>query len=105
MGLGHIDYYMLKPWRSPDELFHRTLSEFIHEWSQAGSYGAQEIAVVCEKLSPRAHELQTLLARNGVPHVFHLRDSEQGRRRYARASGQARLAPFRHAGQCPQGEK
>jgi thioredoxin reductase (NADPH) len=80
MALGHIDYYLLKPWRSPDELFHRTLSEFIHEWSQAGSYGPREVAVVGEQLSPRAHELQTLLARNGVPHVFHLRDSEQGRR-------------------------
>ena len=36
---GQIDYYLLKPWRSPDELFHRTLSEFIHEWAQAGSFG------------------------------------------------------------------
>src|ERR671910_296463 len=42
MALGHIDYYLLKPWRSPDELFHRTLSEFIHEWSQAGSYGPRD---------------------------------------------------------------
>lgn len=25
MGLGHIDYYVLKPWRSPDEFFHRTV--------------------------------------------------------------------------------
>ena len=39
MALGQIDYYLLKPWRSPDELFHRTLSEFIHEWAQAGSFG------------------------------------------------------------------
>src|ERR687898_1676723 len=80
MALGHIDYYLLKPWRSPDELFHRTLSEFIHEWSQAGSYGPREVAVVGEQWAPRAHELRTLLARNGVPHVFHPRDSEQGSR-------------------------
>ena len=34
MALGHIDYYLMKPWRSPDEFFHRTISEFIHEWSR-----------------------------------------------------------------------
>ena len=36
MALGQIDYYVLKPWRMPDELFHRTLGEFLHEWSRAG---------------------------------------------------------------------
>jgi thioredoxin reductase (NADPH) len=34
MTLGHIDYYVLKPWRSPDELFHRTITVFLHEWSR-----------------------------------------------------------------------
>ena len=32
MALGHIDYYVLKPWASPDEFFHRTITEFLHEW-------------------------------------------------------------------------
>ena len=32
MALGHIDYYVLKPWGSPDEFFHRTITEFLHEW-------------------------------------------------------------------------
>ena len=35
MALGHIDYYVLKPWRSPDELFHRTVAELVHEWSRS----------------------------------------------------------------------
>ena len=35
MARGDIDYYVLKPWRSPDELFHRTVAEFVHEWSRA----------------------------------------------------------------------
>ena len=29
MALGHIDYYALKPWSTPDELFHRLVSEFL----------------------------------------------------------------------------
>jgi thioredoxin reductase (NADPH) len=80
MERGTIDYYLLKPWRSPDELFHRTVSEFIHEWSQSGSFGPREVAVVGEQWSPRAHELRVLLARNGVPHSFHSSDTEEGRR-------------------------
>ena len=32
IGLGQIDYYVLKPWRTADELFHRTVTEFLHEW-------------------------------------------------------------------------
>ena len=41
MALGQIDYYVLKPWRMPDELFHRTLGEFLHEWSRAGAAAAR----------------------------------------------------------------
>jgi len=80
MALGHIDYYVLKPWRSPDELFNRTIAEFIHEWAQAGASGPREVAIVDQQWSPRAHELRSLLARNGVPHAFHARDSDDGRR-------------------------
>lgn len=25
-----MDYYVLKPWRSPDEYFHRTVTGFLH---------------------------------------------------------------------------
>jgi thioredoxin reductase (NADPH) len=77
---GHIDYYMLKPWRSPDELFHRTVSEFIHEWSRSEEMGPRELAIVGERWSPRASELRSLLTRNGVPHVFHEHDSSEGAR-------------------------
>lgn len=78
MALGQIDYYLMKPWRSPDEFFHRTISEFIHEWSRHGTSIRQEVEVVA-RWSPRVHELVSLLARNGVPHAFHPCDSEEGR--------------------------
>ena len=80
IALGHTDYYVLKPWRSPDELFHRTIAEFLHEWSRSEVSGPSPIAVVADGWSPRAHELRSLLTRNGVPHVAHERDSEEGRR-------------------------
>ncbi len=80
MARGSIDYYVLKPWREADEYFHRTITEFLHEWQRASSASRQEISVVCERRSRRAHELRDLLARNGVPHVVHETDSAEGRR-------------------------
>ena len=80
MALGHIDYYVLKPWSEPDELFHRTVSEFLHEWRRANAAGRRELTVVADQYSPRGFELRNLLARNGVPHAFHASDSEEGRR-------------------------
>jgi thioredoxin reductase (NADPH) len=78
MALGHIDYYLMKPWRSPDEFFHRTISEFIHEWSRHNTFLRQEVEVVAQ-WTPRVHEMVSLLARNGVPHAFHPCDSDEGR--------------------------
>ena len=34
MALGRIDYYVLKPQSTPDELFHRTVGEFLFEWAR-----------------------------------------------------------------------
>ena len=78
MALGRIDYYALKPWKSPDEYFHRTVSEFLHEWSRADASVPQEVNVVADAWSSRAHEIRNLLTRNGVPHVFHPNDSPDG---------------------------
>ena len=79
MALGGMDYYVLKPWRRPDEFFHRTVTEFLHEWDRANSPVPQELVLVCEQRAPRSYELRDLLARNGVPHTVHAVDSEEGR--------------------------
>jgi thioredoxin reductase (NADPH) len=78
MALGHIDYYALKPWSSPDEIFHRLVSEFLQEWRRQNAPGRRELTVVADPWSPRGFELRNLLARNGVPHAFHTCESDQG---------------------------
>ena len=78
MALGHIDYYALKPWSSPDELFHRLISEFLQEWRRQNAPGRREITVVADPWSQRGYALRNLLARNGVPHAFHTPDSDEG---------------------------
>jgi thioredoxin reductase (NADPH) len=93
MARGRMDYYVLKPWRRGDEYFHRTVTEFLHEWQRASSASPQEIAVICERRSPRAHRLRDLLARNGVPHVVHETDSGEGRRMLAEAGQEGTREP------------
>jgi thioredoxin reductase (NADPH) len=73
MAVGTMDYYVLKPWRPHDELFHRTLGEFLHEWSRSDSPEPRELAVVGDAADRRVHEVRSLLVRNGVPHAFYAR--------------------------------
>jgi thioredoxin reductase (NADPH) len=80
MTLGHIDYYVPKPWRPPNEFFHRLVTEFLHEWSRTGDATLKEVVVVGERRSIRAAELRGLLTRSGIPFSFHASDSPEGRR-------------------------
>jgi len=78
MALGHIDYYALKPWAMPDEIFHRLVSEFLQEWRRQNAPGRRELTVVADPWSQRGYALRNLLARNGVPHAFHACESNEG---------------------------
>ncbi len=80
VSLGRIDYYVTKPWGSPDERFHRIIGEFLYDWAKDRLPKFEEIRVVGERWSPRSHELRDLLARNGVLYTFHPSDSKEGRR-------------------------
>lgn len=80
MAIGLIDYYVLRPWTSPDELFHRTISELLHEFARADTEIAREITVVGAVGSRAAYRLRNQLARNGIPHAFRSFESPDGRR-------------------------
>ena len=80
MARDDFDYYVMKPTAEPDEQFHRTISEFLQEWSRAGAGEARELTLVCRQWSQKGHDLRNLLARNGVPYVFHDAASDAGRR-------------------------
>ena len=78
MALGYIDYYAIKPFSSPDEIFHRLVSEFLQEWRRQNAPGRRELTIVADPWSPRGDALRTYLSRNGVPHAFHTPDSPEG---------------------------
>ncbi len=78
MAMGHISYYVLKPWSSPDELFHRTIAEHLQDWSRNEIHARREVIVVGDRRAARGYEIRDLLARNGIPSGFYDRDSAAG---------------------------
>jgi thioredoxin reductase (NADPH) len=70
MAVGDINYYVLKPWIERDELFHRTVAEFIQEWSRTEVANLREVVVIASDHSVRGQAIRSLLARNGIPSAF-----------------------------------
>ncbi len=76
MAVGDISYYVLKPWIERDELFHRTIAEFVQEWSRSEVLNLRELVVIADRHSARAHEVRNMLLRNGIPSAFRERGSD-----------------------------
>jgi thioredoxin reductase (NADPH) len=78
-ALGQIDFHLPKPVWSPDEQFHRAITESLAEWwrQQGGQFAA--VTVIGTEPSARIHEIRDLLARNNIPSGFQRADSEEGR--------------------------
>jgi thioredoxin reductase (NADPH) len=71
IALGHIDAYAAKPLASPDERFHRTITELLDAWARSHLPGFEAVRVVGEEWAPRSHEIRELLGRNGIPAGFY----------------------------------
>lgn len=91
MALGRIDYYVLRPATSPDELFHQAISSFLLEWTEARLIAPHTVRVVADAWEGRAYELRNTLQRCAVPHAFYLTDSKEGRVVLAKTGAAARL--------------
>ena len=87
MARRQIDYYLARPSRSPDELFHQGVSTFLLEWAHARRVSPQTVRIVGESWSGRAYELREVLGRCAVPHAFCLADSPEGRELVSKAGG------------------
>jgi thioredoxin reductase (NADPH) len=77
-ALGQIDFYLPKPVWSPDEQFHRAITESLEQWwrQQGGQFAA--VTVIGTEPSARVHEIRDLLTRNSIPFGFQRADSEEG---------------------------
>lgn len=74
-ALGLMDTYAPKPSQSPDEQFHRIITELLEEWSQTQGPRFIAVRIVGHQWAPRSHQLRDLLGRNGIPFEFHPADS------------------------------
>src|SRR5215212_232738 len=79
MALGQIDSYVPKPERPPDEEFHRSIAQFLDEWTRDYRPASVAVRIIGEPWSARCHELRDVLSRSGVPHAFSAADSKEGR--------------------------
>ena len=79
MARRQIEYYVIRPSRTPDELFHQAVSTFLLEWAHAKRVSPHTVHIVSESWTGRANELKEVLGRCAVPHSFLLADSPEGR--------------------------
>jgi thioredoxin reductase (NADPH) len=79
ISLGQIDRYATKPTASPDEQFHRLITELLQDWQRPGQGQREMVTIVGERLGDRSYELRDLFERNGHPFTFIEKDSDEGR--------------------------
>jgi thioredoxin reductase (NADPH) len=88
MGRRQIEYYVIRPSQTPDELFHQSVSTFLLEWANARKVSPHTVRIVSDSwIGGRAQELKEVLGRCAVPHAFLLADSPDGRELVASAGG------------------
>jgi thioredoxin reductase (NADPH) len=80
MASTRIDYYVVRPRHTPDESFHRGITEFLLEWNRSAGTNPLAVAVIGDDDQPRTHALRAYLARNAIPHRLVVPGSDEGLR-------------------------
>jgi thioredoxin reductase len=75
--VGTVDHWVTCPVQAPDEEFHRSMTEFLREWSSGRGGGFEPAQVIGERWSARSQELRDLFSRHRVPAGFYDATSEQ----------------------------
>jgi thioredoxin reductase (NADPH) len=76
--LGQMDFFLPKPTWTPDEQFHRAVTEALEGWWRQQGRRFEAVTVIGEDPSARAHEIRDVLTRTSVPFGFYPRDSAEG---------------------------
>ena len=77
--VGTVDHWVNRPVQIPDEEFHRSITEFLREWSSGRGGGFEPAQVIGERWSARSQELRDLFARHRIPAGFYDATSGQAR--------------------------
>src|SRR5215469_12362204 len=76
VALGKIDHWVTGPVQIPAEEFHRSITEFLRDWSSRRG-GFEAVRVIGEQWSARSQELRDLFSRYRVPAGFYDVNSER----------------------------
>ncbi len=79
VALGKIDHWVTRPVQAPAEEFHRSITEFLMEWSSERGGGFEAAQVIGKRWSARSQELRDLFSRHRVPAGFYDAASEHAR--------------------------
>ncbi|MDM7917272.1 MAG: FAD-dependent oxidoreductase, partial [Candidatus Eisenbacteria bacterium] len=79
-ALGKLENYITKPWSPPEVHLYPLVDQFLADWTRAHRPQMELVRIVTGHPSPRGHEIRDLLVRSGIPHGYHLVDSETGHR-------------------------
>ena len=63
VALGTLDHWVIHPVQAPAEDFHRSVTEFLREWSSQRNGGFEAVQVIGQRWSARSQELRDLFAR------------------------------------------
>ncbi len=84
LTLGHVDRWLLRPEQTPDEEFHRSVTEFLEEWHSRTGGGFQAVRIIGEQWSERSQQLRDMFTRNRIPIGFYDTDTPEGAAALAR---------------------
>ena len=68
---GTVDHWVTRPVQTPDEEFHRSITEFLREWGSQRGGGFEPVQVIGQRWSARSQELRDLFARHRIPAGFY----------------------------------
>jgi len=69
--LGTVDHWVTSPVQAPAEEFHRSITEFLRDWSSQRGGGFEPVRVIGKRWSARSQELRDLFARHRIPVGFY----------------------------------
>ena len=78
MALGHVEYYLTKPWRPREHLLYPVVGEALAAWTRLNSPGFALARIVGDHWDPRSFGVRDALERNSVPYAFYDRGSPEG---------------------------
>jgi thioredoxin reductase/CheY-like chemotaxis protein len=78
--LGRIDHWLVLSEASPDEEFHRSVTDFLTEWSASRGGGFEAVRIIGPRRSARSQELRDAFGRYRIPYGFYASDTERGQR-------------------------